>query len=506
MNRHTQARAIAESGLGMLISEIGSHHDWRTDHSNGVWASDQSLAGGLFTVSVEDGVDVDGDGVVDGDGDLSNSTDDPVTASAIATYQGVSHTINAAVYRTNSVLMVVPDAASLTAQQDARRIVLESWRFTVSLISHTASQAEFDTAIASVDAVYVVNDVTHTALGTKLTTAPVGLVTEMNDVDEMTDELGLARVPVNTYTDLAIEIIEDTHYITDPYPLGNLTICNAVQPLCRIGQAGDGAVILAVRPSSTAVSLTAFEAGSELYDSGFVPSGTPAPARRVMLPWGGSGFAFNSLTLDGRTILKRALAWVADGGPAGYFGSATTPDGTYDILNGVDQIQIAFRGTLPEDGTLTSISIYMNGVPPKDVRCAIYTDSAGEPDQLVVESVRWVSNVNNFNWVTVNMPSTTLAAGDYWIAFGELANWRLRRLRGRFAAGGHASNLRRSMARGAVAHLQAGISPVGRAFDPAPRLTYCPKLSYAGDGTADGCRPASQRIIRGGQRVIRCPQ
>ncbi len=34
-----------------------------------------------------------------------------------------------------------------------------------------------------------------------------------------------------------------------------------------------------------------------------------------------------------------------------------------------------------------------------------------------MESSLWESNVNNFNWVTVNMPSTTLAAGDYWIAF-----------------------------------------------------------------------------------------
>ncbi|MCZ6652239.1 MAG: hypothetical protein O7D91_04350 [Planctomycetota bacterium] len=418
VDRHTRARAIAESGLAMVISEIDSNVDWRTDHSNGVWASDQSLAGGLFTVSVEDGIDVDGDGVVDGDGDLSNNTDDPVTASAIATYQGVSHTIRAVVHRVNRVLMVVPDAASLTAQQDARHILLESWRFTVSLISHTASQADFDTALASTDAVYVVNDVTHTALGTKLTSATVGLVTEMNNVDETTDELGLANLPVSLFTNTAVEIMEDTHYITDPYPLGVLAICGSSQPLSRVGAAGNGAVILATRPSNPAVALVAYEVGAELYNSGFVPPGTPAPARRVLLPWGGSAFDFNSLTADGQTILKRALAWVADGGSVGYFGSNTTPDGSYASLNGVIRTQIAFRVTLAESGTLTSISVYLNGVPPKEVRYGLYTDSGGEPDQLIVESAARETDVNAFKWVTINMPATTLAAGDYWIAFG----------------------------------------------------------------------------------------
>ena len=417
VDRHTRARAIAESGLAMVISEIDGNLDWRTDHSNGVWASDQSFAGGTFTVSVEDGVDVDGDGVVDGDGDLSNSTDDPVTASAIATYQGVSHTITAAIYRTNSVLMVVPDAASLTAQQDARRILLESWRYTVSLISHTATQVQFDTALAGTDAVYVVRDVTDTALGTKLTFAPVGLVTEMQKSNEVTDELGLGNLPVGTYTSAAVNVTNDTHYITDSYPTGNLAICGSSQNLCKVTKVGVGAEILALRPGSPDITMIAYEAGAELYDTGPVLPGTPAPARRVMLPWGDNSFDFNSLTADGQTILKRSLAWVADGGSAGYFGSDTTPDGSYTIVGGVIQTQIALRVTLAEAGTLTSISVYLNGVPPKEVRYALYTDLAGEPDQLVVESIARETDVNAFKWVTINMPATVLAAGDYWIAF-----------------------------------------------------------------------------------------
>ncbi len=417
VDRHTRARAIAESGLAMVISEIDRNVDWRTDHSNGVWASDESFAGGLFTVSVEDGEDVDGDGVVDGDGDLSNNTDDPFTASAIATYQGVSHTIRAVVHRVKRVLMVVPDAASLTAQQDARHILLENWEYTVSLISHTDTQVEFDAALASTDAVYVVGDVTDAALGTKLTFAPVGLVTEVSSPLEVTDELGLGSVPVQSYTHTAVQIIEDTHYITDPYPLGDLAICGSSQDLGRVGSAGDGAVLLAIRPLSTGYPLIAYETGTELYDSGFVPPGTPAPARRVMLPWGFSGFDFNSLTADGQTILKRSLAWVADGGSVGQFGSDTTPDGTYTIVTDVIQTQIAFRVTLAEAGTLTSISVYLNGVPPKEVRYGLYTDSGGEPDQLVVQSIARETDVNAFKWVTINMPATTLAAGDYWIAF-----------------------------------------------------------------------------------------
>ncbi|MCZ6651415.1 MAG: hypothetical protein O7D91_00080, partial [Planctomycetota bacterium] len=44
--------------------------------------------------------------------------------------------------------------------------------------------------------------------------------------------------------------------------------------------------------------------------------------------------------------------------------------------------------------------------------------SGGEPDQLIVESAARETDVNAFKWVTINMPATTLAAGDYWIAFG----------------------------------------------------------------------------------------
>ncbi len=90
---HTQARAIAESGVEATVAYIQQDSDWRTNKVNGVWATDMSLDGGLVTITVEDGVDLDGNGTVDGDGDLSDDSSDPVTITVVASFGNTSHTI-----------------------------------------------------------------------------------------------------------------------------------------------------------------------------------------------------------------------------------------------------------------------------------------------------------------------------------------------------------------------------------------------------------------------------
>ena len=40
--------------------------------------------------------------------------------------------------------------------------------------------------------------------------------------------------------------------------------------------------------------------------------GGTAAARRVLLPWGGTDFDFDSLNEDGKTIMRRAMEWAAD--------------------------------------------------------------------------------------------------------------------------------------------------------------------------------------------------
>ncbi len=74
--------------------------------------------------------------------------------------------------------------------------------------------------------------------------------------------------------------------------------------------------------------------------------------------------------------------------------------------------QIATRVTLPEDGTVTSITAY---VRTNDIRYAIYSDNGGEPDTLIVQTALG-SQLNTAEWFTMGVPDTFLTAGTYWLA------------------------------------------------------------------------------------------
>jgi fibro-slime domain-containing protein len=80
----------------------------------------------------------------------------------------------------------------------------------------------------------------------------------------------------------------------------------------------------------------------------------------------------------------------------------------------VEKKQIATRVSLPEDGTLLSISAYV-GNKDKKVRYAVYRDQAGEPGALLAESFPDIS-AKTMGWLTLYLPDTPLTAGSYWLA------------------------------------------------------------------------------------------
>ncbi len=98
-----QARAIAESALELALHYVRDDPTaaWRTDRPHGVWVADQPLAGGTYTITAIDGADTNGDGTIsapsEGDGDLTDDGDDPLTLTATATYGGVTYTVTAVV-------------------------------------------------------------------------------------------------------------------------------------------------------------------------------------------------------------------------------------------------------------------------------------------------------------------------------------------------------------------------------------------------------------------------
>ena len=81
-----------------------------------------------------------------------------------------------AVTECDVVLLVVPDAASLGAQDLAKKALIETWDYTVAPISANDSQANFDAAVATSDAAYISEEITSGDLGSKLTDACIGVV------------------------------------------------------------------------------------------------------------------------------------------------------------------------------------------------------------------------------------------------------------------------------------------------------------------------------------------
>jgi len=92
---HPPARYVAESGLALAIAHVQSNATWRTDRPNGTWVTDESFAGGTFTIVGVDGEDTDGDGVVDGDGDLADDPGDPLTLTATGVVDSAGHVVRA---------------------------------------------------------------------------------------------------------------------------------------------------------------------------------------------------------------------------------------------------------------------------------------------------------------------------------------------------------------------------------------------------------------------------
>jgi hypothetical protein len=213
--------------------------------------------------------------------------------------------------RSGVILLVVPDAASLSAEDAAKRALIESWGYTVTPISASASQAAFDAAVVTADAAYISEEINSGDLNTKMTNACIGVV---NDEDRLADDLGFAAPPpvdgFGLYTSDIIDITDNSHYITQPFAIGSLSITNPAQPLHTLaGTIAPGAQFLAEQPSSANGTLVVIEAGDALA----TPPGGVAAGRRVYLPWGGSAFTINSLTAGGELLMRQAIEWAIAG-------------------------------------------------------------------------------------------------------------------------------------------------------------------------------------------------
>ncbi len=200
------------------------------------------------------------------------------------------------------VLLVVGDAASPSAQDTAKQAMMESWGFTVQMISDSDTPANFETAGANADVDYISEEVWGLSLIGKNTNPSRGMVTEEAFIY---GAMGISWFYDDTYSDDSIEIDDNTHEITLGLAIARLIISTNWNPQSiSLGTlAPDGRVL------ATAVTgepfLMAIEAGGRLSNA------QTAAARRVKLPWGGSGFDFTTLNADGLQLMRRSIEWAA---------------------------------------------------------------------------------------------------------------------------------------------------------------------------------------------------
>lgn len=203
----------------------------------------------------------------------------------------------------SNILLVVTDVMKPGVNETARQTLIESWGFTVTLIADSAPATDFQTASAGAVAAYVSTDISAINLGTKLSSTTIGVVNENAD---LADEFGFcSKVATASSTDIVT--VDDIHYITSPFVAWSATtIYTSSQPVFILnGTIASGLTPLGgLRQGALVVySFSAMDIGVLGFDN------VAVAGRRVMLPWGGTGFDFSLLNATGQTMMKRSIEW-----------------------------------------------------------------------------------------------------------------------------------------------------------------------------------------------------
>ncbi len=225
------------------------------------------------------------------------------------------------------VLMVVGDAATLTAQEEARKTLMTTWGYKVSTIADSAPQSEYDGGLKDADVAYVPETILDTMLGTKLVGTTLGVV---NEEMGLADEFGFCANASPGTTLYIVAWTGTTHYIMEPFGTSYFSPFTSSQPVFVLnGSIAPGLVPIAASNTQGPNfygSAAAFDTGDSMLGGG------TAAGRRVLMPWGSAGFDINALNVDGQTLMMRALEWAAGTEQAGA-AAAVCGDGTCDTVN-----------------------------------------------------------------------------------------------------------------------------------------------------------------------------
>ncbi len=200
------------------------------------------------------------------------------------------------------VLLVVDDDASPNAQDLAKQAVIESFGFSVQMIAALKSAAEFSPLIAANDVMYISNQIDRNDILDKSLDLAMGIITEKRLL--YVDLRFAAFVDWDTLD--AVHVIDNTHEITSPFAIGELTVCDSLQGLSYFTRNDHAPGLQVLADWDGWPELAVLDVGAEQYGGG------TAKGRRVKLPWGGMNvFDTNSLNSNGETITRRSIVWAA---------------------------------------------------------------------------------------------------------------------------------------------------------------------------------------------------
>jgi len=199
----------------------------------------------------------------------------------------------------NKLLFVVADPVSLNTKEAGRQALIEGWGYTVTLIDDGDSQANFDTAAADNDVVYVSGTISGGSLADKLTGSTTNIVSEFPG---KLDNFGFCDNTSKVVNTANFPYSDASHYISSPFSGNQIDVFTL--SLNMSAPSGNLAADLQnVAGTTNNVALAALEIGAVRYDS------TLSPGRRVHLPFAAA--ETTQLTADGQTIMQRAIEWAA---------------------------------------------------------------------------------------------------------------------------------------------------------------------------------------------------
>ncbi|MCB9850357.1 MAG: type II secretion system protein [Phycisphaerales bacterium] len=201
-----------------------------------------------------------------------------------------------------TVLFVVANPNLLTDQEVARKSLLLSWHYTLKYISDDNLAADSADAVDA-DVIYLSEQANDSVMDGTFASTTAGVVLEEAG---LFDEAGFSAFASTSYA-VAVQIRDNTHYITSPFSTGTLTILTDYLPIMiLLNNEASGLQHLASSAYSTSEEVLAtLDAGATLSGGG------AAAGRRVKLPWGGTGFDFTLLNDNGKTLFQRSFEWAA---------------------------------------------------------------------------------------------------------------------------------------------------------------------------------------------------